>query len=69
MPQDILTIEVLPDGSFKIETDKVSQANHVGAEGLIREMAKLAGGKSERMHRHGNHGAHTHNHEGEHEHH
>lgn len=69
MPADVMTVTILADGSFKIETDKVSAANHGGCEMLIREIVKVAGGKSERKHRHGRHVAHQHSHaEEQHEH-
>lgn len=53
MNQDKFNIEILPDGSMKITTDKVSDANHVQAENLIKEMFRLAGGEVEIKHRHG----------------
>lgn len=64
---DKLLITVLDDGSLKIETDKVSMANHTNAEGLIREMVKAMGGNSERKAKHG-HVLHTHDGEHYHEH-
>jgi len=45
---DSITIEILPDGSIKTETDGISGANHSNAITLFREMAKLAGGKVKR---------------------
>lgn len=64
---DKLIIEVLEDGTIKTTTDAVSAANHANAEGFLRQMATLAGGKSERTRRHGHgHHAHTHEHDDEH---
>lgn len=45
---DEIKITVLEDGTIKIETDRVSAANHVNAEGFIREIFKLAGGTGRR---------------------
>lgn len=45
---DKMIIEILEDGSLKISTDSISMPNHTGAEGLIREMVKMAGGESTR---------------------
>jgi hypothetical protein len=59
---DKITIEILEDGKIKMSTDKISAANHGGAEMLIREMVKKAGGKENRT-RKAN--AHYHEHNGE----
>jgi hypothetical protein len=67
---DIIKVEVLEDGSLKIETDAVSMPNHAGAESLLREMSKEMGGKADRtrkvkvgqtIHEH-SHDGHTHSH-------
>jgi len=69
---DKIIIEVLPDGTIKTTTDKVSVANHTNAEGFLREMARLAGGIVKRvlnpnadlrsaLHAH-THDGHTHSH-------
>ena len=60
---DKIEIEVLADGSFKIITDKISAANHVGAEGLIKLLIAQAGGEGTREIRKG-HQHHTHSHDG-----
>jgi len=65
---DKMIIEVLEDGTIKTTTDKVSAPNHMNAEAFLRETARLAGGPTERKHKHGG-TAHTHTHEGEHHHH
>ena len=44
-----------------MSTDKISAANHGGAEMLIREMVKAAGGKETRIRKAG---AHYHEHNG-----
>lgn len=69
---DQMTIEVLPDGTIKTETGKVSAANHSNAEAFIREIARLAGGQVRRAMRLGvnlssafnahTHDGHTHTH-------
>lgn len=61
---DIMTVEVLQDGSLKISTDKISMPNHTNAEGLIRELVTGMGGKSHRVRK----GMHTHTHSQKHEH-
>ena len=58
---DKMTIIILEDGSLKIETDKISAANHGGAEMLIREMVKAAGGAETKIRKAG---AHYHEHDG-----
>lgn len=72
---DAITIEILPDGTIKTTTDKVSMPNHSTAEGFLREMARVAGGKTERKarakkgivhsHTHSHDGLGEHSHEGE----
>lgn len=44
---DTITVEILEDGTIKTETDKVSSANHTTAEGFLKEMFRLAGGRTE----------------------
>ena len=51
MNADIITVEILDDGSIKIETDRISGPNHVGAESLLREISKAAGGTTTRRRR------------------
>jgi len=43
---DTITVEILPDGTIKTETDKVSATNHSTADNFLKEMFRLAGGKS-----------------------
>ena len=40
---DVINIEILPDGTIKSTTDRVSAPNHANAEGFFREMARLTG--------------------------
>lgn len=67
-----MIIRVMPDGSIKIETDKVTPAAHVRAERFIAEVIDKLGGKVERKSRHGHHhhghGDHSHDHNGDHVH-
>lgn len=49
MTSDKLTLEILSDGTIKTTSDSVSAANHDNAESFLRNIAKLAGGKSTRM--------------------
>lgn len=41
---DAMLITVLPDGTLKIETDKISQANHASAEAFLRDANTMMGG-------------------------
>jgi hypothetical protein len=59
--QGEITITCLPDGSIKIETDKVADAAHVRAERFIGEIQRLLGGAVQRTKR--GHGHHHHAHE------
>jgi len=69
MKTDILNIEVLESGLMKIDTNGVSQPNHVSAENFVRECARLMGGPSgvkRKRQGHGHHHEHEHEHGGEH---
>lgn len=71
MKQDILTIEVLADGTIKTTSDAVSGANHATAEAFLRQMATLAGGETTRTKRkdaHAHSHSHTHSHDHNHDH-
>lgn len=61
MKTDNITIEILPDGTLKLETDDVSIANHLNAENLVREMASLCGGPTAIRQKH-THGRQRHSH-------
>lgn len=50
---DKIKISILPDGTIKVETGKISGANHLGAEQFLREMSKLAGGEVTIKSKHG----------------
>lgn len=65
MKRDEINIEVLADGTIKMTTDKISQANHVNAEGFLQLMARLAGGATEKQRKTQGH-THTHGHDHEH---
>lgn len=52
---DIINVEILADGTLKIETDKVSGANHTNAEGLLRQLAQDSGGAVDRKRKAGFH--------------
>lgn len=66
---DKIKITILEDGTIKVETDKISGANHVNAEGFLREMFKMAGGavsrklKHAKSHLFGQQHDHDHDHE------
>lgn len=66
-----IEVTILPDGSVKIETDKVSEASHVRAERFVAELQKLLGGetvRAKRTHGHHHQGAHEHDHDHGHDH-
>ena len=50
---DTMTITVLDDGTLKIETDRISQANHITAEAFLRNADRVCGGKQTRTHKQG----------------
>ena len=67
---DVIIITVLPDGTIKTDTDKVSMPNHENAAAFLRNVQHLAGGKTEMklktdlrgvLHEH-THDGHTHSH-------
>lgn len=46
---DKIVIEILPDGTIRTETDKISLASHSNAENFLREIGRLAGGTVKRV--------------------
>ena len=65
MKQDVIEVEVLHDGTIKIITNPISQANHTNAEGLVTALTRAAGGETSRQkrgatHSHGHHHHHSH---------
>jgi hypothetical protein len=62
---DVINVEILPDGTLKITTDRVSMANHGNAEALIRQLVSGAGGTATRVRKTGH--AHTQEHSHEHD--
>ena len=50
---DSMNITILEDGTIKVETDKISQVNHMTAEAFMRNMATACGGHQERKHKQG----------------
>ena len=63
MTNDSIQITILQDGTIRVSTDEVGQANHLSAEKFLEAMARLAGGESE-LQRKGRAHAHTHSHDG-----
>lgn len=66
---DILNIEILEDGTMKIDSGKVSGVNHMSAEGFLRTCIDLMKGckvsrlhKAGAMHSHTHEDGHTHSH-------
>jgi hypothetical protein len=61
MAEDTFDIEILADGTIRIETDKISPANHRSAEDFLRFLEELTGAKVERRRKKGAH-VHVHQH-------
>lgn len=57
---DELKIEVLEDGTIRVESDEISGVNHLSAEAFLRYVSQLAGSPPEIKHKQG----HTHSHTG-----
>lgn len=68
MKTDEIKIQILADGTIRMEADKISAVNHSGAEAFVRECAREAGGSTSRKskHKHGHSHAHEHTHNDEH---
>jgi len=63
MTRDVLTLEILPDGTIRTTTDPISPANHQSAEAFLAGLTTLTGGPVTRSKRHGHaHHHHTHDH-------
>lgn len=59
---DAIKVEILDDGTIKIETDPISPANHLSAEQLLDAISRLSGGEvtKTKKHSHGHvHRAHV----------
>ena len=50
---DQIKIKILADGTIRVETDKISGANHLNCEQFLREISKLAGGEITIKSKHG----------------
>lgn len=61
MKEDVIDIEVMPDGLIKIITPKISSANHASAGEMIDFIARMAGGQTTVTPR--TKSLHTHSHE------
>lgn len=64
---DILNIEILPDGTLKTVTDGISAPNHSNAEAFLKLVGRMAGGTVKRERRRDAH-AHQHDHSHDHVH-
>ncbi len=49
---DHISIKVLADGTIKVETDKISLANHLSAEKFLSQTFTLLGGEIKRKAKH-----------------
>jgi hypothetical protein len=65
---DTINIEILEDGTLKMDTGLISGPNHMSAEALVRDAVLDAGGKVERKRKPHQHGHHHHHHGHTHEH-
>ena len=45
---DLLTGEILADGTISIKTSEISEVNHLSADQLLDDIADMAGGKVRR---------------------
>ncbi len=61
---DVITIEILEDGTIKTSTDAISMPNHSNAERLMIDLARSTDGQVNRVskhsHRHGKQKHHRH---------
>lgn len=57
---DTMKVTILDSGIIKIETDQISQANHMTAEAFMRNVRKAAGGTTSRKNKGGVFGAARH---------
>ena len=55
-----MNITILDDGTIRVETDAISQANHMTAEAFMRNIAKAGGAPQTKKHNHGMIGAARH---------
>lgn len=67
MKNDVINVTITEEGVCKLETDKISIANHALADNLVKAIAEVAGGKTTRTAKHKHaHTTHSHeHHEGE----
>jgi len=62
---DRIKVTILQDGTIKIETDPISQANHLSAEHLLDAISRFSGGEVTKTKKHSRahvHEAHTQEH-------
>lgn len=52
---DTIKIKILADGTIRVETDTISDANHLSAEGFVRLLAERAGGNVQVTSKHPEH--------------
>lgn len=55
-----MQITILEDGTIKVETDRISQANHMTAEAFLRNIAQAGGAQQTQKHKQGIIGAARH---------
>ncbi len=62
---DAIKVTILQDGTIKVETDPISQANHLSAEQLLDAISRLSGGEVTKTKKHSRahvHGERSHEH-------
>jgi hypothetical protein len=65
-----MTIEILEDGTIKVQTNDMSGPAHKAADDFLSMIGRLAGGEvTEEKIGHAHQHQHSHSHEGEHHHH
>lgn len=62
---DIISLEILEDGTITVKTDEVSDGNHISADKLMADIATLTGGTvTKKNNPEAKRGAHLHSHNG-----
>jgi len=57
---DIMNIEILADGTIKIDSGTIAPQNHMSAEAFLRNVASVSGSVQRRKHKQGIVGAVVH---------
>jgi hypothetical protein len=60
MPNDKIKIDIADDGTIRVDTDRISNPNHLGAEAFLRRIGELLRGKITVKQKKGHGHTHTH---------